>query len=326
MDDDLAKRRRKTPSKECQMETLKAALSLRRGEVRARQEKADAGNTKAKEKAKSALQLINKAITNLHELKAEAELQLQAVDDTYAERAATKNTRDAEYDALVTGKISKLESEPTATPMTTDDETTPLETETETCLEETIRENELIKRQLKQLQEAAFHAKNSPTGQADLTAMLSGNANLPPTATMPESLGDCGKEFAADMIELPMHLPPSAIDVERLTQLHTFFAAAPYHGLVPSITFEELGVPTGFIHGLVGDTIWESCWDTRHKTIPQSNYIPYMLLRIVAHVIGLKTAAHPQGQVSPDATAAGKAIFDTAAAAQTARKAMGSRY
>ena len=143
---------------------------------------------------------------------------------------------------------------------------------------------------------------------------------------MPASLDDCGKEFTADMVDLPTHAPPSELDVERLTQLHTFFAAAPFNGLVPSITFEELGVPTGFIHGLVGSTIWESCWGARHTTIPQSNYIPYMLLRIVAHVIGLKAAAHPQGQVTHDATAAGKAIFDTAAAAQLARKAQGSRY
>ena len=143
---------------------------------------------------------------------------------------------------------------------------------------------------------------------------------------MPVTLGDCGKEFAADMVDLPTHSPPSVKDVEQLTQLHTFFAAAPFNGLVPSITFEELGVPTGFIHGLVGNTIWESCWDARHTTIPQTNYIPYMLLRIVAHVTGLKAAAHPEGQASQDELAAGKATYDAAAAAQMARKDQGSRY
>jgi hypothetical protein len=128
------------------------------------------------------------------------------------------------------------------------------------------------------------------------------------------------------MSDLPAHHPPTSLDIERLTQLHAFFTASPFSGHVPSITFEDLGVPTGFIHGLVGNALWENCWGSRHDNIPQANFVPYMLLRIVAHVIGQKAAAHPQGQVSPDTIAAGKAIYETAMTAQTARKALGARY
>ena len=122
--------------------------------------------------------------------------------------------------------------------MATDAEPDVHATQAELDLEVRDRENQLLQVQLKQLQEASYAANTTPRGQADLAAMLAGaqvassgapQAPQPSSAnSWPESLGDCGKEFQADMCALPAHQPPSALDIERLTQLHTFFAAAPF--------------------------------------------------------------------------------------------------
>jgi hypothetical protein len=77
--------------------------------------------------------------------------------------------------------------------------------------------------------------------------------------------------------------PPDA------SQLHTQAKRASFDSAqstqLPALQFESLGVLPSFIHTMVGDTIWQTCWQDRHAEISGKHWIPYKLLNITKTVV-----------------------------------------
>ena len=50
---------------------------------------------------------------------------------------------------------------------------------------------------------------------------------------------------------------------------------------MPATTFDLLHTPPCFVHGMVGDDIWQTCWGDRHTKITGAHSVPYKMLHIL---------------------------------------------
>jgi hypothetical protein len=160
----------------------------------------------------------------------------------------------------------------------------PPTTATEDERDEALRWTTLLKLQLEQgekhlaaAQEAvdAVHAAQRATMEEDTSP-------APPEESNP---GDLWMHFDADPAHLPTLGTPDALELRSMQQLAAIFAAIPWGTQAPAMQFGGLDVAPGFIHSLVGDAIWGSCWGERRDTITALHWIPFKLLNIVMSVV-----------------------------------------
>ena len=108
----------------------------------------------------------------------------------------------------------------------------------------------------------------------------------PPQQTAATDLwDDLYLDFPAELAQLPQLTAPSDELKEALDKLHALFEAVPWGVALPSVQFVHLGVQPCFIHGLVGDTIWQQCWKDRHTGITQSHAVPHKLMNVARHAL-----------------------------------------
>ena len=55
----------------------------------------------------------------------------------------------------------------------------------------------------------------------------------------------------------------------------------PWGSPMPATTFDLLHTPPSFVHGMVGDEIWQTCWGDRHTNITGAHSVPYKMLHIL---------------------------------------------
>jgi hypothetical protein len=70
-----------------------------------------------------------------------------------------------------------------------------------------------------------------------------------------------------------------------MQQLAAIFAAIPWGTQAPAMQFGGLDIAPGFVHSLVGDTIWQACWGDRKDIINAQHWIPFKLLNIMMSVV-----------------------------------------
>jgi hypothetical protein len=105
-----------------------------------------------------------------------------------------------------------------------------------------------------------------------------------------QMLTDLHLDFKAEVSDLPPLLgTPTDEQTASLDMLSTLFAASPW-GKMPAITFQLLGAAPSFIHGMVGDKIWQACWKSRHTAISEDMFVPYQLMDVLKWIIQQRAA------------------------------------
>ena len=104
--------------------------------------------------------------------------------------------------------------------------------------------------------------------------------------------------------------PNSPVIARGLAVLWNFFHAHPKKN-IPVITFETLGLEPCHFHTVVGDAVWDGCWDSRSKEISWNHIVPFSLLQILQAI--LDDHAHPSVR-DPSLKEEGKTLFDKAEA------------
>ena len=271
----------KAPSKELRLATMG---DLKANWAKSAQAQADgrtAGAAKAVERAAARLVEAEKllvAATRLKALALEASEKLQAA---HVQRTASKDQQGEEVIALFDLKLAEVESEdaifedaaaePDATTQTEDDR------------DEALRLTRLLEQQLQQLRQAAAV---QPAAQP---APVEAAAPAPPSADGQDSAArwnDLFLEFEATAEQLPtLGGTPTGDQKNAVDLLLALFLAVPWGSSLPSVQFSHLGVHPCFMHGLVGDVIWQACWGDRHASITEEHAVPYKLLNLVRHVV-----------------------------------------
>jgi len=84
------------------------------------------------------------------------------------------------------------------------------------------------------------------------------------------------------------------------------------------MTFQLLGAAPSFIHGMVGDKIWQACWKERHPFITEDIFVPYMMMNILKTIIEQRAGSHTAEELL-----AGKEQYHVAVEAAKRRRANG---
>ena len=117
-------------------------------------------------------------------------------------------------------------------------------------------------------------------------------------------------EFAAEEEQMPKC--PGKPDEQQsalLLRLLTLWQAAKFSTL-PRMTFTDLKVEPWFVHRLVGDQIWEACWQERADNITDNMTVPRKLLNIITHVAATMDAELRSQATAELRMAAEKTIAD----------------
>ena len=141
----------------------------------------------------------------------------------------------------------------------------------------------LLDQQLKQFQLAAENAEAKVKQQEEA---LAAKAQAPAPAAIHPPMDEPGRadlllEFAADVSHLPeLDGEPTPDQTAAVSMLAALLTAVPWGSPLPATTFDVLRVPPFFVHSMVGDRIWTSCWGERHPNIADSHWVPYKLLNV----------------------------------------------
>ena len=87
---------------------------------------------------------------------------------------------------------------------------------------------------------------------------------------------------------------------------------------MPAMTFQLLGAAPSFIHGMVGDKIWQACWKERHPFITEDMFVPYKMMNILKTIIEQRAGSHTEEELL-----AGKEQYHVAVEAAKRRRANG---
>ena len=92
-------------------------------------------------------------------------------------------------------------------------------------------------------------------------------------------------EFSGDekRVLAALYGQPGAEQLEWLLRLVTLGQVVKFRALAP-ITFNALGVPPLFLHGVVGTSMWKQCWGERAASVGGDDVPPYQLLKVAFEV------------------------------------------
>ena len=270
----------KAPSKELRLATLESIKTDFAKSQQAQTDRRCAGAVKAAERAAARYKAADKLLEAARHMRLLAEAATDRLNEAHTERSSRKDQQGAAVVALLEEKISDLDGEDLVFEDAATDTDEPT-TSTEDDRDESKRLAVLLQQQLQQLQEAAAR---SDVTIAEQNAALQAQA---PSATAPADWWeDLRPDFEAATEQLPaLEGEPTGTQKEAVDKLKALFRAVPWGSTLPSVQFEHLGVLPCFIHGLVGDTIWQACWGDRHGNITLQHAVPYKLLNVAKHVV-----------------------------------------
>ena len=110
-------------------------------------------------------------------------------------------------------------------------------------------------------------------------------------------------------------------ELQIVANLSSLFAAVPWGAPLPTIQFNSWGAAPAFIHTLVGDVVWKSCWGDKHGGITGEHFVPYKMVNVVKNII-------EQLELQPGAEdlAAGQQRYAEALRLAEQRRKRGSPY
>ena len=300
----------KAPTFELRRLALAEARVAYEKQLQAEQDFTARGKQKAKARIQEREQILHdvaEVIDALKRANAAAGLQLQEEHDV---RAAKKNTLGIQVLNLIDEKIDNLE----------DEDMNNEEAEDATKEEATVTEveRERLRSQLRTLQQATAAEKDAGTELAisgwcqqaqsdELAKALAEVEQLKATLEVYETLAapggaadapaaqaasassiaapgreDLWLEFAADTAQVPLWQgAPTDDQKSSVLTLAALFSAMPWGSPMPATTFDLLHTPPCFVHGMVGDEIWQTCWGDRHTNITGAHSVPYKMLHIL---------------------------------------------
>ena len=266
-------KRKKPPTAARRKTALVAALDLffdRRKELK---DSADTGEAKAVARAKDRadqLHLLHDAVGRLKDAAQEAVTELQA---QHAARAQEKEDHAEQVVELISEKIDELQqAEKTETSvdlMSEDDEAL---TATELTRDQALRDTELTKLRLTQLQTAAgLPQQGAGAGQA---------AGAPPEAR--HRFLNCTTEVDRDHLPKPLPDVGTVTDEIKATVLaiNEFYTLHQF-SVLPPTSLQQLGAETETAYAMIGETIWEGFFGD--QTLGAEDALPTQLHTVLAH-------------------------------------------
>ena len=310
----LEKLEKKTPS----------AARRRNALVTARQDFVDAQSERADVVARGTSNSIERACeraATLLQLEETVQRLKEAADSAVAELTLQRDVRESNWRGhaqavvdLIDKKITELD---TADIFLDADEEEPVLTSTEQERNESVTVAAKMKQQIAQLQEAVRLAEEVAAQPA--AAPAAGQPNTQPaTGSDP---ADLWLTFQADVQLLPQLVPADEEGKTTVGDMATFFAAVPWGTQLPAVTFEQLGALPSCIHTMVGDTMWEGCWQARHGGVTSSHFVPYQLLNLVKWAVEKLQPQHTSEQEQE-----GRDRYNAVAHAAEQRRKHGSPY
>ena len=258
-----------------------------------------AGASKAAMRATARAEAADKIIQAALKLKEIAQAAAVSLNQAHLQRALLKEEHGKQVVDLLEKKLGEIELE--------DEPDVVIEVEADTTTTEDERDEaqrlaNLLQAQLLQLQQATAIADEKIAQQAAELERVKGTA-APAAIGISEDdakrteaamLADLRIDFPADAAQVP------AVDESTLTakqtatldNLEVLFAAVPWGGQLPAVTFHLLGAEPSFVHTLVGDAIWKACWRDRHHCVNSAQFIPFKMAGILKWMMSQRGTKH----------------------------------
>jgi len=158
------------------------------------------------------------------------------------------------------------------------------------------------------LQAAEDNAKDA----MDVNASSTASTAMQIQGDVHPSVNNVNREFIGDVGDIPNFIisPAFTSNTEAINRCGAIWACLqPISFLdpMPTTTFEMIGLEPSDMHSIVGDTLWESCWDLEHTHITMQHYIPFKMLKVVKHIMEILA---PEAVRNPSYQQAGVAMQD----------------
>ena len=126
------------------------------------------------------------------------------------------------------------------------------------------------------------------------------------------SVKNVNREFMGDVADIPNFIvsPAFTTNAEAINRCGAIWACLkPISFLdpMPTATFEMIELEPSDMHSIVGDSLWEACWDQEHPHITMQHYIPFKMLKAVKHIMEVLA---PETVRNPSYQQAGVAMQD----------------
>ena len=185
--------------------------------------------------------------------------------------------------------------------------------------------NARLQQQLAQLQQATTAAAtqaNTQQQQQQLQRQTQQEAQRAAAAVEAQAATDWLADFPAEDSQLPQFSgSPDEQQTTFLLRLLTMKQAAKFASL-PRMSFQQLQVEPWFIHRLVGDVVWNACWDDRAPSITADVTVPQKLLNVAIHVAAA-VENDLQSKATEEQVAAAKKTIEEQQEAQRKRARVG---
>ena len=300
-------------------------LCISRGEAQQR------GAEKALARAKERTELLKNlggAVGALQEAAEEAVVRLTLQHE--ARTLAKKKQREAVRN-LIGQRLAEIDD-------STDSDATFVDAAVDDAAPQTVTETDLLnsravagrmRQQIQQLQDALALAEAAPAAPAAPAEPATLDAALDEAAqanAVKNNHADLWINFAADITMLPkFDGVPTEAQLKGIGALGTLFAAVPWGSPLPAVTFDQIGVHPAFVHTLVGDAMWEDCWQHRHTAITGEHYVPFQLSSLIKFAVeAVSTQLNLRHTAEEEL--GGRVRYDAVKQAAEQRRSRGSPY